>query len=264
MSRQTLIFANFLAPALYKTYQSITEYIERTINIPTFLLNGESPNDFAEGFIDAGFICGLAYVHLARQVPAPVEPIVAPILKGTRYQQRPWYFSDIVVRAESTIHTLEELRDCTWAYNEKSSHSGYNLVQYMLLEQGEQLETFAHTVETGSHAQSLRMVVEGSVDAAAIDSHMLDMVLRNRPDIARRVRIIDSFGPSTVPPVVVSAHVPLAVRRKLREAFLAMHEDRVLAQQLDHGLIERFTPISDEHYHDIRAMYQRVQQRIAI
>jgi phosphonate transport system substrate-binding protein len=264
MSGQTLIFANFLAPALYKTYQYIVEYVERSIAIPTILLNGESPNDFAEGFIDAGFICGLTYVHLARQVPAPVELIAAPILKGTRYQQRPWYFSDIVVRADSDIRTLEDLRDRTWAYNEKPSHSGYNLVQYMLLEQGERLETFAKTIETGSHAQSLRMVVDGMVDAAAIDSHMLDMVLRNRPDVAQTVRIVDSFGPSTIPPVVVSTHVPDAVKSKLCEAFLTMHEDRVLAQQLDLGLIERFTPISDEHYHDIRAMYHKVQQSIAV
>src|SRR5436190_9495156 len=103
MSRQTLIFANFLAPALYKTYQSIIEYVERIIDIPTFLLNGESPDDFAEGFIDAGFICGLTYVHLARQAPSPVELVAAPILKGVRYQQRPWYFSDIVVRVDSDI-----------------------------------------------------------------------------------------------------------------------------------------------------------------
>lgn len=263
MSRQTLIFANFLAPALYKTYQSIVEYVERAIDIPTFLLHGESPNDFAEGFIDAGFICGLTYVQLAHQSPAPVELLAAPILKGTRYQQRPWYFSDIVVRADSAIRTLAELRGRTWAYNEKSSHSGYNLVQYMLLEQGERLETFAQTVETGSHAQSLRMVVEGQVDVAAVDSHMLDMVLRNRPDIARAVRILDSFGPSTIPPVVVSAQVPDAVKSRLREAFLTMHEDRILAQQLDLGLIERFAPISDAHYQDIRAMYQKVQQSIA-
>jgi phosphate/phosphite/phosphonate ABC transporter binding protein len=263
MSRQALVFANFLAPTLYKTYQSIVEYVEHTIDIPTYLLNGESLNDFAEGFIDAGFICGLAYVHLARQSPSPVELIAAPILTGTRYQQRPWYFSDIVVHAGSDIRTFEELRGRTWAYNEKPSHSGYNIVQYMLLERGERLETFAKTIETGSHAQSLHMVVEGMVDAAAVDSHMLDMVLRNRPDVAQSVRIVDSFGPSTIPPVVVSSHVPAVVKSKLRERFLTMHEDRVLGRQLELGLIERFVPISDAQYQDIRAMDHKVQQSIA-
>jgi phosphonate transport system substrate-binding protein len=264
MSRQTLIFANFLAPELYETYQHIVEYVERTIEIPTFLLRGESPDDFVEGFIDAGFICGLTYVHLSRQVPSPVELIAAPILKGARYQQRPWYFSDIVVRNGSDIHTLADLRGRTWAYNEKVSHSGYNLVQYMLLEQEERLETFVKTVETGSHAQSLRLVVEGKVDAAAIDSHMLDMVLRNRPDVAQSVRVVASFGPSTIPPVVVSTRLPDAVKREIRQAFLTMHQDRVIAQQLDLGLIERFTSISDEHYQDIRAMLHKVQQNIAV
>jgi len=263
MSRPTVIFATFLAPTLYKTYRHIVEYVEEATGIPTFLIRGESLDDFAYGSIDAGFICGLAYTHLSQQVPSPVELVAAPILKGERYQQSPLYFSDIVVRKDSPANALEDLYGCTWAYNEKTSHSGYNLVQYSLLEQGRSLEQFAQTIETGSHGQSLRLVLEGKADAAAIDSHMLDVILRNRPEIAAAVRIIGAFGPSTIPPVVVSTRLPRSLREKLREAFLTMHLDGPVAQRLDDGLIERFTDISDEQYHNIHAMYRKVQENVA-
>ncbi|HEY7417886.1 MAG TPA: PhnD/SsuA/transferrin family substrate-binding protein [Ktedonobacteraceae bacterium] len=259
MSKPTVIFATFLAPALYKTYQHIVEYIEEALSIPTFLIPGESLDDFAYGSIDAGFICGLVYTRLSQQIPSPVELVAAPILKGERYQQSPLYFSDIVVRKDSPANMLADLYGCTWAYNEKASHSGYNLVQYSLLEQGKSLEQFAQTVETGSHAQSLRLILEGKADAAAIDSYMLDVILRNRPEIAEAVRIIGSFGPSTIPPVVASTRLPRPLRKKIRETFLTMHQDRLFAQRLDDGLIERFVPITDEHYHNIRTMHKKVQ-----
>lgn len=262
MSKPTVIFATFLAPTLYKTYQHIVEYVEEAIRIPTFLIRGESLDDFAYGSIDAGFICGLEYTHLSQQVPSPVELIAAPILKGERYRQSPRYFSDIVVRKNSPATVLEDLYGCTWAYNEKASHSGYNLVQYSLLEQGKSLEQFAQTIETGSHAQSLRLVLEGKADAAAIDSHMLDVILRNRPEVAEAVRIIGSFGPSTIPPVVASTRLPLPLREKIRDTFLTMHLDGSFAQRLDDGLIERFTAITDEHYHDIRTIHKKVQEKV--
>ncbi len=260
MSRPTVIFATFLAPTLYKTYQNVVEYIEEVTGIPTFLLCSESLDDFAHGLIDAGFICGLAYVHLSRQIPLPVEVVAAPILKGDRYQQNPCYFSDIVVRQDSAIRRFEDLYGGTWAYNEKASHSGYNLIQYSLLEQNVSLEGFAQTIETGSHLQSLRPVLQGKADATAIDSHLLDVILRNRPEVAEAVRIIGSFGPSTIPPVVVSTSLPRELRREIQQALLTMHLNRFFSQRLDDGLIERFTHVTDEHYHDIRIMYSKVQE----
>ncbi len=171
MTAQTLIFANFLAPNLDKTYHHITEYIERCVGIPGILICGESFDDFSSGCIDGGFICGLAYVHLSRLHPCPVELIAAPLLLGERYQHAPRYFSDIVVRKEFMYTSLEDLRGCIWAYNEKASHSGYNLVYANLLERGlpAPTEYFKKMIKSGSHAQSIRLVMEGKADATAID-----------------------------------------------------------------------------------------------
>jgi phosphonate transport system substrate-binding protein len=261
----TLIFANFLSPVLSQTYQHIVEYVEEVTGVLTFLLRGESFDDFEAGGIDAGFVCGLAYVHLSRQQPSPVELVAAPILQGARYEQSPRYFSDIVVHKESEVHTCEDLRACTWAYNEKSSHSGYNVVQYNMLTHGVPLEKyFAKTIETGSHAQSLRLVLEGKASATAIDSHMLDVLLRDHPEIAASIRVVGSFGPSTIPPVVISRRLPPDLKQEIRETFLNMHRDRLFAPGLAGGLIERFTHITDAHYDDIREMYSSVQQHAAL
>ena len=80
------------------------------LDCDTELVVGGSFDEFAEGQADVGFICGLPYVLLMRQEPPPVEVLAAPILEGERYGQRPIYFSDVIVRADSTLQTFADLR----------------------------------------------------------------------------------------------------------------------------------------------------------
>ncbi|HEX6108336.1 MAG TPA: PhnD/SsuA/transferrin family substrate-binding protein, partial [Ktedonobacteraceae bacterium] len=175
----TIRFATFLSPILYGTYEHIASYIGEKVDCPTTLRVGQSFEEFAEGQIDVAFICGLPYVRMASQYNCPIELLGAPVLIGKRYRHRPIYFSDVIVRNESPYTCFDDLRGCVWAYNERASHSGCNLVCYSLLERGKSSDYFGETVKSGSHLRSIEMVLQGKVDAAAIDSHLLD-VLRSR------------------------------------------------------------------------------------
>lgn len=77
-----------------------------------------------------------------------------------------------------------------------------------------------------------------------------------------QLRVIDTFGPSTIPPVVLSTRLAPDLRRQIKEALLAIHTDPFFAQRLHEGQIERFVPIPDEQYNDIRGMYDRVHADI--
>jgi phosphonate transport system substrate-binding protein len=139
-------------------------------------------------------ICGLPYVWLADRQPAPVEPLVAPVLDGDRYGGRPVYYSDVIVRHDSPISCLEELRSCSWAYNEPASHSGHTVTLYSLVRVGARPGFFARVVEAGFHQRAIRLVATGAVDAAAIDSQVLAIECRDHPQLAARLRIVDTFG----------------------------------------------------------------------
>jgi phosphonate transport system substrate-binding protein len=178
---------------------------------------------------------------------------------GERYQHRPIYFSDVVVRHERSYTSFEELAGCCWAYNETASHSGYNLVYADLLRRGVSLPYFGKTIRSGSHLDSLRMVLDGKADATAIDSHVLDVVLRRDERLAAQIRVVAMLGPSAIPPVVVARRLDPMLKRRIKQELLSMHRDAVVSQALSVGGIERFVSIEDELYNDIRAMYVRVQ-----
>ena len=256
----TIRFATFLSPILYGTYEHIARYIGEKVDCPTTLRVGQSFEEFAEGQIDVAFICGLPYVRMASQYNCPVELLAAPVLIGKRYRHRPIYFSDVIVRNESPFTCFDDLRGCVWAYNERASHSGCNLVCYSLLERGKSPEYFGETVKSDSHLRSLEMVLEGQVDAAAIDSHLLDVLRSRDVKLATMLRVVDMLGPSSIPPVVVSKRVAKEIKCRIQQALITMHLDDCGARGLREGLIERFVGVVDEDYGDLRGMLRRVEK----
>ena len=254
-----LRFATYLAPSFYETYHYITHYVGAKAGHPTTLAVGQSISEFASAQVDVGFICGLPYVQMADSLSCPVEVLVAPVLLRARYKNRPIYFSDVIVCRDSPYTSFADLQGCVWAYNQKVSHSGWYLVCYSLFERGKTLDYFGQLIETGSHQRSISLVLAGQADATAIDSHVLDVFLARNSTGAAELRIIDMLGPSSIPPVVIARTLDQALKCQIREALLTMHQDPLAASVLHAAAIDRFVPVTDQDYQDIREIRARVE-----
>jgi phosphonate transport system substrate-binding protein len=247
-----LRFATFLAPNMLPVYRFLADWIGDRLRRPVELVVGRSFDQFERGEADLGVICGLPYVWLAARRPPPVEPLAAPVLVGARYGGRPVYYSDVIVRRDSPIGCLEELRGCSWAYNEPASHSGYTLTLYSLVRLGARPGFLGPVVEAGFHQRAIRLVQAGTVDAAAIDSQVLAIELRDHPGLGEGLRVVGAFGPSTIQPVVAASRLPARLKDQVRELLVTLADDPAARPVLDYGLIDRFTPIGDGDYDDIR------------
>jgi len=255
-----LRFATFLAPNMLPVYGFLADRISDRLGRPVELLVGDSFDQFERGEADLGVICGLPYVWLAARRPPPVEPLAAPVLAGPRYGGRPVYYSDVIVRHDSPITRLEELRGRSWAYNEPASHSGHTVTLYSLISMGAGPGFLGPVLQAGFHQRAIRLVASGAVKAAAVDSQVLGIELRDHPRLADRLRLIDAFGPSTIQPVVAARHLPSRLREQAREALVELAGDPGSRPVLDYGLIDRFTPIGDADYDDIRAMLATIER----
>ena len=258
--RQKLLrFVTFLAPNLFPLYEFITHHAGRRLGLPTELAVGSSYAQLSSEAVDVAFVCGLAYVELARGGEAPVEPLAAPILRGERFGGRAIYFSDVIVHRGSRLQSFADLRGCSWAYNERHSQSGYGITRYHLVGRGETNGYFGRIVEAGWHEEALRLVARGAVDAAAIDCHVLAVALRAQPELAAQLRIIDTLGPSTIQPVVAARRLPQWLRTDLRAFLLNLANDPVARPHLDRALVQGFEAVNDTRYDDIRAMLTAVE-----
>jgi phosphonate transport system substrate-binding protein len=126
----------------------------------------------------------------------------------------PEAFADVVVRVSSSHRTFDDLRGTTWAYNDPNSKSGW----FSMLDRAGGAGYFARCVQSGSHLRSLELVASGEADAAAIDSNVLR--LHARDDL----RVIESWGPFPIQPVVVRSGLDGATKHRIAQALLTMHE----------------------------------------
>ncbi|BCX05106.1 MAG: hypothetical protein KatS3mg053_3044 [Candidatus Roseilinea sp.] len=213
------------------------------------------------GEIDAGWICGAPYVRATNGPDASVELLAAPVFAAPRYQDRPIYFSDVIVRRDSAYGSFADLRGARWAYNNHGSHSGYEVVRYYLARIGLNGDFFGQVIISGAHQRSVEMILSGQADAAAIDSTVLELMFAREPALSERLRVIEVLGPSSQPPWVIGRRVPATLRRTLRETLIHMHEDaegRVILAR--HG-VARFAPVTDADYDDVRQMLRVADAR---
>ena len=254
-----LTFATYLAPSLHPLYAYLTAAVGASLERPTRLIVGSSFDQILDGEVDFAFLCGLPYIRLARLDPVPVVPVVAPVLAPSRYQSRPVYYSDVIVNADLPISRFEQLQGHSWAYNEPDSNSGYLVPLYHLLSLGLTPDFFSRRVRTDFHANSIRAVASGLIDASAVDSHLLAVFLHDHPELLSSLRVIDTLGPSSIQPLVASTRVSMSLQEDVREVITSLRSSS--HPMLERSLVHHFVPVQDHHYDDIRQMLKAVEAK---
>lgn len=260
-----LRFSSCQADVAESFSKALTAYIGQRLGMVTEFV-GDIPWQEREllldqGQIDVAWICGLPYVRKNAGANNGIDLLAAPVMQHARYANKPVYYSDVVVHADSHFRSFEDLKGASWAYNESGSHSGYNLVRYHLAVNGTAGGYFARVIESGSHQDSLQMILERAIDASAIDSTVLEMEAIRNPSITSDIRTIHVLGPSPAPPWVVHRSVPAEIRQTLQLEFLEMDKTHNGRRILQTAGILRFVRIADEDYDPIREM-ERVAAEI--
>lgn len=241
-----------MAPNVTSVYAFVAAQVGRALGIPTELIEGSAFEQLRDGSVDVAALCGLPYVRLCREQPGMLRLLAAPVIDEPRYEDRPVYFSDVIVHRDSPFRSFGDLRGRSWAYNDPDSFSGCLLVRHHLLQMGESEAFFGSVTFSGRHQESIRRVLDGELDASAIDSQVLGVERLRHPDLAEKIRVIAVLGPSSIPPVVATARVPQEVQLRVSHTLYELGKDPVSRHVLASGLIRRFTPIDDRAYDDIR------------
>jgi len=252
--------ATFLAPNVYPVYRFIVEYIGQKLDCPTEIIYVNSHDDYFDVAADMSFICGLPYILFMEQVPDALELIAAPVLLGERYQNKPIYFSDVIVAKDSSYQQLQDLRGKKWGYNEKISQSGYGITRHHLLKMGETDGFFGRVIDAKSHQNTMSLVADRKLDAGAIDTQVLEVEWIQHPELRGQLRIIDSFGPSPIQPVVVDKRMPDVLKSDIQGVLLAIGQDENAKAELAKGIFKRFVKVTDSDYDPIRAMLEQARK----
>ena len=119
---------------------------------------------------------------------------------------------------------------------------------------------FGNVIEAGSHETALQMILDREIDAAAIDSTVLETELINSPNIRSQIRIIETLGPSPIPPWIIRKDVPFALRKSLQNLLSNMHNDEAGRTILATNRIKKFIVSQNSDYDPLRVMDEVAQK----
>jgi len=153
---------NYLSEAIG---QKVTLYIAKDY--------GDLRTQMENGRVDIGSFSPFAYVDAARG--GKIHIIAQSIIEGSAT-----YRGIIVVRKDSKLKSIAELKGKRFAFVDPKSASGYIYPRAMLIEKGINPETFfKETIFAGSHDKVITAVLEGRVDAGAIYDGALGVAKRS-------------------------------------------------------------------------------------
>jgi len=218
---------SYLAPSIpAKFFELVAKVISEGTGLEVHLrfeerISGPLPGDenpFGDGTADLGFVCSPTYKWLHQEL----NLLPVPVPADERAAGRPVYFGDVVVNKQSPFVMFEHLRGRRWAYNDRNSRSGW----FSMLDRIAPLPPhafFSELVHAGTHLESLRLVETGQVDAAAIDSNALLNVVRRGGGAAAEFRVIETWGPFPIQPVVIRRGIPIPLKASIHRALLHAH-----------------------------------------
>jgi phosphate/phosphite/phosphonate ABC transporter binding protein len=175
-----------------------------------------------------------------------IEPLVVPLTKG-----EPFYRSAIVVRTDSAIHSLAELRAKRFAFGDAKSTGSKAMPESMLKEAGVGLRDLAKHGFVGSHDNVAKAVLQKEYDAGGL------MLAVAEKYAGRGLKILATSAKIPQFPLCAAPQLSAADREKLTQALTTLKDPQILGAL--GAQVTGFARISDSDYDSVRAMLKRLK-----
>ena len=243
---------------LKTTHQPLADYLAGHLRVEVEMQVAESYDEVGQqlgrGEVDLAEFSPFAYVRAIAANPG-LLPIADSISEGSATSG-----AYVVVRAESALHTLEDLRGKSLGFVDPASTSGYLLPMRMFKERGIDPATYFSLVEfTGNHEALLLSVLEGRIDSGATYQGAMPALQRSKGIDPLSFRIIAKTGRSPHDVFCVRPGLPAEVTAELERLLLSVSSAtpdgrRILAPMAVNG----FTPHDEHRYDEVREAFAAI------
>ncbi|MSQ02300.1 MAG: phosphate/phosphite/phosphonate ABC transporter substrate-binding protein [Myxococcales bacterium] len=250
----------YLDPAeLLVMREPVRAWLSERLGVPVELRVATSYDELGDllrtGDVDVGEFSPYGYVR-ARAKDPTLAPLVSQIAYGTATAG-----GYIVVRADSPLATLDDLRGRRFAFVDPASTTGFLYPHMLLTERGIDPERdFSEVAFMGNHKAVLLAVYNGTHDAGAVYQSALPALERSDDIDAREFRIIGKTRRTPRDLVCARAGLAIEVRTEIQRLLLSLsvrsaEGRRVLSLMHVNG----FVPTDDRLFDPIREADARLR-----
>ncbi len=222
-----------------KDYEAMIKGMEKKVYDLVHL----GPKSYVKGYERAGYYA-----------------ILKPIRHGSAT-----YRSIIIVRKDSGINTLNDLKDKSFCFTDKESASGYLYPKVLLLKKGINPDRdFSRVFFTGTHDGVVLNVYHGDFAAGACFDDARKSTFQEEPEKIGELKVIARTPPISNEPFAVRPDLDKKLVEKMSKAFLKLGrspEGRRILEALYPGSgLEGYTEAKDSDYDSVREMERLLKE----
>jgi len=239
---------------MYKRYQPIMDYL--TAETP-YRFELKISKDYPEAvrFLQQGVtqVSSLGDVTFAE---ANTQYAAIPILKPRNRDGVPFYRSAIIVRTDSPLKNITELRGKSMAFGSSHSTSGNLIPRYLLWNNGVRIQDLSRWENLQHHDAVAKAILKGQFDAGAVK----DVVAEKYK--SHGLRILAWSAPIPAVPLVVLKDAPPDLVKTLSTALLKLDRTNPAHQKMmqtwDDEFRYGFAPAAKDDYQGIFRMIKEI------
>ena len=197
---------------------------------PLYKILGKQIGKDVNGYIASNYI-GLVEALGTGTVDFALIPPFAYILANTKNgsealltsvgkNDEPGYYSVLVVRKDSGIEKVEDLKGKRIAFVDPSSTSGYIFPAVILKDHGIDIEKDITSQFAGGHDKALQLLVNGDVDAIGTYEGSVTKFAKEFPDVENQVKVLQKSDLIPGITLTVSSKLAPETKEKIKDAFL--------------------------------------------
>lgn len=239
-------------------YRRILKYIGERLGREIEAIQGKNYGEISElfqhGQADLGFIGSGPYA--TGKDNFGFDALAVPQIRGKPLNQ-----AYLIVRKDSTIRTLQDLRGLAFAFTDMESFTGFIVPSYWLKQMKETPRDFFARVEyTHATDHSILAVTKGIVDGASINGYIWEYYNSRKPEYTSNTRIIKRLDFRGNPPIVAAREMPVPLKESIAQLLISMHLNPKGEDILAELMLERFVEPKESWYDAIRQMKHTIGQ----
>jgi phosphonate transport system substrate-binding protein len=238
-------------------FKPLGEYIEKKtgIRIRFTMLSkyGNIIDRFSEDQMDGAFWGSFTGALAIKSLG--IEPIARPVW----FDGSSTYKGLIIVRKDSHIRNVEDMRGRSIAFVDKATTAGYIFPMAYLKEYGvEGIDAyFKDHFFTGSHDASVHAVLERTVDIGCVKNTIFNMLVSDDNNLKEELIVLAESPEVPSNGLGLRKDLDGGVKNKLRNVLITMHGDREGIEVLKRFGAGHFIETTEEDYYPVFDMTRR-------